>query len=308
MIWTTYVIGAVLATGLLLAAWMLLVEPRLLRVRRVVLDADALGLPELKILHVTDTHFDGRDGAALRFLADLAAAERFDLVLFTGDLIDTPGGLGSAAQAAALFRPRMGSFAVLGGHDYAQIGLVQTYVRLLRGDPRSAFTSENPADRLAQGLAGQGVQVLHDASAQAQARDGREFAVVGLRDAFVFEPDIRQAWQDVADHLPTIVIAHSPDVLSDVRARGARLAFFGHTHGGQVRLPVIGAVFTRSSLPRRLARGTFRAGETVFVVSSGLGTSRPTPYRLLCPPEVVVAELRRSAPAQDLTPIEQANT
>lgn len=307
MPWTVFAIGAALAAGLLLAVWMLLVEPRLFRVRRLVLDADSLGLPQLKILHMTDTHFNGRDEAALAFLARLAAAERFDLILFTGDLIDVPAGIESAARAAALFRPRLGSFAVLGGHDYAQIGFAQTYAGLLRGDPRRAFTFKNPVDRLVASLAEEGVQILEDASARAEARDGRQFAVVGLRDAFVFGADVRQAWADVPDGLPSIAIAHSPDVLHEVRARGARLAFFGHTHGGQVRFPIIGAVVTRSSLPRRLARGTFRSGGTVFVVSSGLGASGPTPFRLLCRPEVVVAELRRSASAQDLTPVRPAN-
>lgn len=306
MFWILYGICALGAGGLLIVLWMVAVEPRLFRVRRVVLDAGSLGLPELRILHLTDTHFHGRDEAILSFLKKLSAREEFDLVFFTGDLLDSPRGLESAARAAALFQPRLGTFAVLGGHDYAQTGTLETRERLPHRSRLQALTNGGPAGELVQRLTEQGVRVIEDANAQLLTGSGERLAVIGLCDVYVFDPDYEAAWDGVPRDIPAVAIAHSPDALPEACKRGVRLAFFGHTHGGQVRLPLVGAVVTKSKLPTRLARGAFRTGQTVFIISSGLGTARATPYRLLCRPEVTVAELTRSAPGKTLTHLKDA--
>jgi len=270
---TQYLALALAGVCLLVALWMLLVEPRRFRIRRVALPAGRL--PALRILHLTDTHFHGHDGAILAFLQRLAEREKPDLVLWTGDLIDTPDGIPGLAQAVRFFSPALGSYAVLGGHDYRQIAAMSAYVNLLTGRAN-------------------GVRLLDDASCRVSGPEGGEFAIVGLRDAFEFEPDYEAAWAGVGPDVPVLVIAHSPDVVQEAVRRGADVAFFGHTHGGQVRFPVVGALVTHTSLPRQMAWGTFRLGGMSFVVSSGLGVSPPTPYRLLCRPEAVVAELQRS--------------
>jgi hypothetical protein len=298
--------AAALAAGLALAIWAVVFERRRFRVRRVLLDADGLGLPELRILHVTDTHFHGRGGAALRFLERLAADEHFDLVFWTGDLIDRPAGVEAAAMAAGLFRPRLGSFAVLGGHDYEQIGVVRAFRRLFMRRCLSPQSPSNPVDRLVRRLGEAGVRVLDDDHHLLTSAGGETFALVGLRDSFTFEPDCDRAWAGIGPTTPVVVIAHNPDVLPEVSARGAALAFFGHTHGGQVRLPVVGALVTRCRLPGRMASGSFRSGETAVVINNGLGTSPVTPFRFLCAPEVTVAELCRSPQRRGLTRLKEA--
>lgn len=290
-------IAAVLAgVALLLLAWGVFVEPRRFRVRELQLDAPALGFPPLDILHLTDTHFHGRDDAKLRFLRTLAERGSYDLVLFTGDLIHSGDGLDSLEEAAGLFSPRLGSFAVLGGHDYKHLGCGGTYWRLLTGTRATARCRPNPVEEVVRRLGSQGVRVLRDENVRVSCPDGSDFALVGLRDAFTFEPDFKAAWDGVPPDLPVLVLAHSPDVLPEVVRRGAKLAFFGHSHGGQVRLPLLGALVTRSDMPRRTARGAFRCGGTVFVVNAGLGAAPASPYRFLCPPEAVAACLSRRGP------------
>jgi predicted MPP superfamily phosphohydrolase len=284
-----YVVAALAAAALLLAGYMLFVEPRLFRLRRVSLPAGRL--PALRVLHLTDTHFHGRDEAILSFLGRLAASEQFDLLLLTGDLIDTPDGVASVECAARLFRPAIGAFAVLGGHDYLEVGAVRPYVHILTGIDLRQGCPENPAAEVVRRLKAAGVRVLDDSHCLVEAPGGRTFAVVGLCDAFEFEPDCEAAWAGLDPDVPVLVIAHSPDVLEEVSARGAQAAFFGHTHGGQVRLPLVGAVITHTHLPRRLAWGAFRQGPTSFVVCNGLGASLSTSFRLLCRPEAVLAEL-----------------
>ena len=290
-----FVALALAAACLLLAVWMLFVGPRLLHVRRVSMPAGRL--PALRILHLTDTHFHGRDGVILSFLERLAGREQFDLLLLTGDLIDTADGVPSLERAVRLFRPALGGFAVLGGHDYRNIGALRPYVHILTGQDLRRGCPENPAAEVIKRLEANGVRVLDDANCLVDGPDGRAFAVVGLRDAFEFEPDYDAAWAGLGPDLPVLAIAHSPDVVREVGRRGADAAFFGHTHGGQVRFPLIGALVTHTRLPRRQAWGTFLEGRTSFVVSNGLGASLSTSYRLLCPPEAVVAELERKKPA-----------
>ena len=260
----------------------------------------------MRILHLTDSHFHGRDELILAFLRKMSAGGEFDLVLFTGDLIETAAGLESTRAAASLFRPRVGSFAVLGGHDYLRVSAFKAYEHLLSRHAQDAFAGDNPAQELEHTLQERGVRVLRDSNVRLSAPNGCEFALVGLGDAFLFQPDFGAAWDGLPADIPTIVIAHSPDVLHETCARAARLALFGHTHGGQVRLPILGALITKSELPGRLASGTFRHGETVFVLNNGLGTSPALPYRLLCPPEVTVLELTRAASPEALTPIKEA--
>jgi len=292
---------------LALLAWMVLVEPRRFRTRRFVFDAGELRLPALKILHLSDTHFYGRDDAPLRFLKELADRESFDFVFWTGDLIDRPAGVDSIAYAARLFRPRFGAYAVLGGHDCWRHGILAAYLRLPSKTPDRGFDTPNPVGTLKLALAAGGVRVLEDESCLVDGIGDQPLAIVGLQDAFMAEPDYNAAWSGVPACAPVVVLSHSPDVRAELAARGARLAFCGHTHGGQVRFPLVGAVVTRSTLPGRLASGAFRTGPTTYVLGNGLSASPATPFRLLCPPEAVVVDMVTSPHPQSLTPITEAD-
>jgi predicted MPP superfamily phosphohydrolase len=84
---------------------------------------------------------------------------------------------------------------------------------------------------------------------------------------------------------------HSPDAAPELAALGYDLMVFGHTHGGQVRLPMVGALVTNSHVPRRLASGLVRMGKSYAHISPGLGTSKYAPFRFLCRPEATILEL-----------------
>ena len=89
---------------------------------------------------------------------------------------------------------------------------------------------------------------------------------------------------------------HSPDPSPELAALGWDLILAGHTHGGQVRLPVVGALVTNSHMPRRLVSGLAVMHGSVLHTSAGLGTSKYAPFRFLCRPEAVILDLR-PAPA-----------
>jgi predicted MPP superfamily phosphohydrolase len=86
-------------------------------------------------------------------------------------------------------------------------------------------------------------------------------------------------------------VVHDPSPYEDAARAGFDLVVAGHTHGGQIRFPLVGAVVTNSTVPRRLALGASWVGRTLLFVTPGLGTSKFAPYRFLCPPEASVLEL-----------------
>ncbi len=93
-----------------------------------------------------------------------------------------------------------------------------------------------------------------------------------------------------------MAVMHSPDSAPESAALGYDLMVAGHTHGGQVCLPLVGALVTNCSMPRRLVKGPIRMGGALLHTSPGLGTSKYAPFRFWCRPEATLLELRR-APA-----------
>jgi predicted MPP superfamily phosphohydrolase len=86
---------------------------------------------------------------------------------------------------------------------------------------------------------------------------------------------------------------HSPEAAPEVASMDYDLLVAGHTHGGQVCLPVIGALVTNCSMPRRLVGGLIQMGTAVLHTSRGLGTSKYAPFRFWCRPEATLLHLYR---------------
>jgi predicted MPP superfamily phosphohydrolase len=92
--------------------------------------------------------------------------------------------------------------------------------------------------------------------------------------------------QDAAEPLPLVALTHTPDNVYALHELGAAAVFAGHTHGGQMRLPVLGAIIVPSVYGRRFDLGHFNVEGTQLYVSAGVGADEP-PLRIYCPPELV---------------------
>ena len=92
-----------------------------------------------------------------------------------------------------------------------------------------------------------------------------------------------------------VLLTHTPDLFPDAAELGVDLVLAGHTQGGQVRLPWLGAIVTDTRLGRAFASGLFRRGGTHLFVTRGIGTSR-LPVRFLSPPEAAVISLVGETP------------
>ena len=286
------VIVVVLGAGALCVAWGVLVERRwyrLVRHRLDILPAGGAGPAELTILHLSDLHFVARDRRKAAFLAALPPA---DVTVVTGDFLAEPGAVEIAVAAVAPTRGRLASWFVLGSNDYfvpKPLNYLHYFSRRRR--PRAARRGRS-ADLMAQ-LEADGWQHLRNVRREVDI-EGLPVELLGLDDAHINWHDSRMIPRSAPERFG-LAVMHSPDSAAESAACGYELILAGHTHGGQVRLPVVGPLVTNSTMPRRLASGLIRMGSALMYLSPGLGTSKYAPFRFLCRPEVTLLELRRGA-------------
>jgi hypothetical protein len=116
--------------------------------------------------------------------------------------------------------------------------------------------------------------------------------LVGVDDPRWHCDDLPAALAGVPDDAFKLLLAHSPDILPAAARHRVDLVLAGHTHGGQIRLPWLGPLVTRTRISRRYAWGLTTCGDTLCHTTSGAGCSFP-PVRLDCPQEIVLLELVR---------------
>lgn len=236
------------------------------------------GLDGLRLAHLSDLHAGPMIGSdILRRWRDLTERERPDLLLFTGDLVDSrPEELAPLLEAFRAFPAPLGAFAVLGNHDYFD-------------DPRPIWRDLETA----------GIRCLENTAALVR-REGGTLAVLGLQDPMarngrfrrvVYGPGPRPA--EAARDLPAeafrICLNHRPSEWERALEAGARLTLSGHTHGGQIN-PIPG--FSSAHLIGPRTQGLFREGDDLLYVSRGLGVVG-LPIRVAAPPEIAILTLRR---------------
>ncbi|MGH2788548.1 MAG: metallophosphoesterase [Actinomycetota bacterium] len=254
--------------------------------------------PALRVLHLSDLHLTARNRKLVGWLENLPAAiGPIDLAVATGDLIDDNSGIEPTVGVLNRFEAPLGCYYVLGSHDYFQStlrGLVAGISELYaaRRDP----VTSRPADTesLEEGLGGLGWKSLANTT-DTISTPGGTVRVTGLDDPFLKRHDMAHIRREPDDAL-AIGLVHSPSAVSEWVLAGYDLILAGHTHGGQVRLPGVGALVTNCTLPTALASGLHMIGSSHLHVSAGLGTSKFAPIRLLCPPEATVLELLPTDP------------
>ena len=251
--------------------------------RVVSVDVPLAGLPVplagFTIVQISDIHFDEYTEAAfVRRVVEHVNALAADLVLLTGDFISMMPlprsfAVGAMQRCADVLRGITCSqrFAVMGNHDTVLgLGIVR------------------PA------LAAVGIPLLVDQYVPVE-RAGQRLWLCGARDPVTEFPDLNRTIPEKPDG-PVLLMCHGPDyadkVLEHPRGKLVDLMMSGHTHGGQVRLPWVGAL----RLPeggKLYDEGLFRLGRMQLYVNRGVGTVG-LPFRLNCPPEITLFTLRNA--------------
>ena len=281
-----WIVVAVLAFGVCCVLWGIFVERRRYRLVRHRLDIlPATAAAPLTVLHLSDLHFVRKDPGKAAFLAGLPAA---DVTVVTGDFLAEPEAVETTVAAVRATRGRLASWFVLGSNDYYAPKPLN-YLAYFRGArrPRRAVRGRS-ADLVTQ-LTAEGWDDLTNVRRQVDL-NGLPVELLGLDDAHIAWHDLRVAPRTSPERFGFAVM-HSPDSAPETAALGYDLLVAGHTHGGQVCLPGVGALVTNCSLPSRLVSGLIRMGSAIVNVSPGLGTSKYAPFRFFCRPEATLLEL-----------------
>jgi predicted MPP superfamily phosphohydrolase len=280
------IVVAVLVLGVSCVLWGIFVERRryrLVRHRLDILPAGAAG--PLTVLHLSDLHFVRRDPGKTAFLATLPAA---DVTVVTGDFLAEPEAVETTVAAVHAVRGRLASWFVLGSNDYF-VPRPLNYLAYFRGKRKPRRAERGRAADLVSQLRADGWDDLTNVRRDVDV-NGLPIELLGLDDAHIAWHDLRVAPRRSPDRFGFAVM-HSPDSVPETAALGYDFMVAGHTHGGQVCLPGVGALVTNCSLPARLVSGMIRVGDAVVSVSPGLGTSKYAPFRFFCRPEATLLEL-----------------
>lgn len=282
MLW--WILLALVGLGLAVAFYAVVIERNWYAIRRHRLPCLPPGARPLRILHISDLHLRSGQQRKQRFLRELARLEP-DLVVGTGDYLGDEVSVDATVATMAAIEPRAAALFVLGSNDYYS-PVPKNPLRYFRKHRQMPVPGKpNPWPALVEGLKEAGWELINN---RALGVDGID--VVGLDDAHIGLADLSVATPRDGEGF-RLAVAHSPDVARELADLGYDLIMCGHTHGGQVRVPGVGALVTNSTLPRGMARGLHRLGEAWLHVSAGLGTSMYAPYRFACRPEVSVLEL-----------------
>jgi len=255
------------------------VEPTWLEINRIGMPVRGLSpaFQGLKIAHLTDFHYGKHiPSGYIEGALERAQAEEPDVIALTGDFIDR--GPRHVEQAARLFRnlrAPLGVFAVLGNHDFS--------VHNARGVRRHPELHRTIADALSSA----GVTVLRNQAVRLN-RDGSGLVLAGIDDLWSRECDPCTAFLDQCPHTPRVVLAHNPQSVEQFKDHRADLVLSGHTHGGQIDLPVLGRVLLNKKA-KRWAAGLYPHNGGHLYVNKGVGFGWR--FRFGVRPEVAVFTL-----------------
>lgn len=284
---TTSLGGALLVYGLLEAHWYR-------RRHRHVTGVTTPGAPPLRILHLSDLHLSRVHRPMVDFLAGLAD-EDVDLVVVTGDLLGDTGMVDETVGALApLTAGGTPGLVVLGSNDFVGPAPRNPFGYFSSTTSGDAHGPRLDTEALVAGLARQGFTTLRNESTTVNTAAGT-IAVSGLDDLHVPGTSLPPVDELVADdgHVVHLGVVHSPYLaaLDRLVDAGVDLVLAGHTHGGQVRLPGVGALVANCDVPLDKARGLSTHRDVPLHVSAGLGTSKFAPVRFACRPEATVLTL-----------------
>ena len=297
-----HVLGGLVATGAGVFAYASLIERNAFTVREVSVEVLPHGSTPVRVLHLSDLHLAPWQKRKIGWIRSLADAHP-DLIVATGDFLGHDGAVPAVREALSAFARVPGVF-VHGSNDYFGPHLPNPFTYLWR--PSTIDTSRSPLDTAGLEAVYSDLGWLNlNNSASELTLNGSRVLFAGTDDPHLDLDklsDVTTAVESVIESSTEPVdafigVTHAPyrRVLDSLTTLGTDVIFAGHTHGGQVCVPFVGALTTNSDLPARFARGLStwnHGGRTSRLnVSAGIGTSIFAPVRFACPPEAVLVTL-----------------
>lgn len=326
--------GALATAGAALFGYALLIEPQNIGLERLHIRLpDAAGrLPAqgLRILHVSDSHFSGRqwrERAKIERVRRLVQGMEYDLLVHTGDFVHYDKGVANVkALLDVLPTPRLGAYAVFGNHDYthynmgtalprmwrtfcgeenermARASVLQRtllrvsrwgrYVRYVRNTPLDGRrTGSNDYAALATVLEQRGMRVLHNQVVHLhEPHIGLDLYLAGIDDVYEGRPLLGDTLECVPSGASVILLSHNPDIIASPRLHRIALVLAGHTHGGQLVIPFWGPAHTQSAYLPRCHVAGHFWHERTQFYITR-GMGEGIPFRFHAPPQITLLTL-----------------
>jgi predicted MPP superfamily phosphohydrolase len=238
------------------------VNTKSIRPTKLVFERDSSRAP-IRIVHFSDMHAIGCPGERYyHFVVSQAAAMQADAFVFTGDLIDKMDLLSSAIDILRPLTRLAPCYFILGNHDW-----------------------KYDAERVRAEMCASGWRCVTGTAEIISLKD-RQILLAGSEQPWMGElpPIVAEAGCDLC-----ILLSHSPDQLRFAQRCGYDVMLSGHTHGGQVVLPLIGPVYAPSLYGVSFVSGLFQLGSLSLHVSRGIGAKDPLRWR--CCPELTCLEI-----------------
>jgi uncharacterized protein len=268
--------------GFLLTVYGSFIEPHILTVTRGTIDLP-LKTP-LKIAILSDLEVGlytphSTIRRAIQQTNDLLP----DVVLIAGDFMFEEFGDMEILKELKKLNTTMGVYAVFGNHDSGEYRNIFTSNRIQREDQRA---------RLRELLEEAGVTVLQNEKVTLSL-PGESLVIAGIQDVWTLQENIDTALAGIPSQTTTILLSHNPSIISDPQSHKAHLIVSGHTHGGQIRLPFIGALPPIPiSIDQTYDQGLFTIDrDTILAITRGLGETNAR-ARLFAWPEIMLLQTK----------------
>lgn len=255
-------------------------------------DGGVANASSLRILHISDLHLAKPESHKIDFLRRITDQD-FDMIVLTGDVFEDHSGLEYISRILSR-KPRLGAYAVLGNHDHYDYKMLHKILGRLYRPLRHPSVRRDPKP-FVDALDAAGFTVL---SNTAVTHPNEKVFVAGLDYFGISDEKLKELIETAPNDHTVIALQHVPHHLNRFPEVGIDVAFCGHTHGGQVRIPGFGAIITDSELARSEASGLLRRGKTAIYVSRGLGADPRSNFRFFCPPHATILNVHRNLSAE----------
>jgi uncharacterized protein len=256
------------------------IEPKSLSITRHTFSHPLIpqGFNQFKMIQFSDTHLGFQYSLEqLNKLVDRINKLKPDVVFFTGDLMDEPNKFVNSNQIIPILlklNAPFGKYAIYGNHDHGGYG-TDLYDTIMN---QSGFV------------------VLKNKGIEIKLVDQTSIHIIGLDDAMLGKPNLAKAMEGLPSDSFKILLAHEPDLAEQVVGQGVHFQLSGHSHGGQVKVPFVGALIT-PPYSQLYQEGFYEIGDSTdplsLYVNRGLGTTR-LPFRFLAKPELTIFTLKPS--------------
>ena len=241
------------------------IEPNILTVKHYKINDSAL--KGIKIVFVSDFHIKPNQAKRLNKVVKMINEQNPDVVLSVGDFVngheeDMTMPIADIVKQLKNIKSKYGFYTVLGNHDWWIDG-----------------------EGITDTLTSNGIKVLANSNAKINI-NGKDIYIVGVEDKTTRTPEIYSALENAKK--PVILLTHSPDMFPKVPS-DINLTLSGHVHGGQVRLPLLGALIVPSDYGDKYSLGLIEEEGKKMIVTKGIGNSILN-VRFNCVPEIVVVE------------------